>query len=567
MNLRRKYVFSAGLVLVILAFVLALLYYHHMRSILIREALDKSRVVLEEVEAIRGYVKEELRPVVSNLVGRDRFVIEAMSSTYVSLRIMERFGKKMQGIRFRRVSFNPLNPANMADSYEEEMFDWFEAHPQKRLWQGIVKKDGQEFFVSILPDYFEQSCLRCHGDPDQAPRELIERYGTEHGYRFRVGELGGLDSIWISVARPLALARRDSLIVFVVILAAVLAALFVLNFYFERLVLSRLTAITSLLLDDGNTEKQPGVSQTLPSGNGDELEQLRLSLKTLTRYVRVARKGADLAPDFVGRYTVGQPVAMGTLSWLYRGKNTDQDTEVMLKLPLATMIDNPIYAACFQAEVKMMLAFRHENMVTCLGQEGAGLVLKPVNGIDLDAWLQEKTNKWPRCLPVIGQICDLVASLHSFGIVHHDLRPPLFLLEDRQAQLFDLGYAHWRDLPDILADSGVGPVGDYRYMAPELLRGERGDPRSDIYSLGILVYLAITGTLPHAEKRMLPVKWLEIKREIPPLKDFMPDVSDDLENVLRQALAWKPEKRYQWVEDFWTDLSACVQNNLQQEDM
>ncbi len=561
MNLRRKYFFSAGLVLVILALVLALLYYRHMRSVLINEALDKSAVVLEEVEAIRGYVKDELRPVVSSLVGRDRFVIEAMSSTYVSLRIMERFGQKMDGIRFRRVSLNPLNPDNMADSYEEEMFDWFDEHPEKRLWQGIVNKDGQDFFVSILPDYFETGCLKCHGDPGQVPRELIKRYGTRHGYRFVAGELGGLDSIWISVARPLALARRDSLVVFVVILAAVLAALFVLHVFFDRLVLSRLTHISSLLLEDDEETGGPRKA-ALPSGTGrgDELERLRLSLKTLARYVRIARKGADLAPDFVGRYAVGRPMAMGTLSWLYKAVEAGGDSEVILKLPQAEIMDNPIYAACFRAEVKMMRAFKHENMVTCIGREGEGIVLDPVDGTDLAAWFQEQRGNWQPCLPVIGQICDLVASLHSFGIVHHDLRPALFFLEAKQkVRLFDLGYAHWRELPDLLASSGVGPIGDYRYMAPELLRGERGDPRSDIYSLGMLVYLAAAGTLPFAEEKTLPDAWLERKKELPPLRQLRPDISKNLENVLARALAWKPEKRYQWVEDFWHDLAACLE--------
>jgi serine/threonine protein kinase len=199
-------------------------------------------------------------------------------------------------------------------------------------------------------------------------------------------------------------------------------------------------------------------------------------------------------------------------------------------------------------------------MVTCIGREGEGIVLDPVDGTDLAAWFQEQRGNWQPCLPVIGQICDLVASLHSFGIVHHDLRPALFFLEAKQkVRLFDLGYAHWRELPDLLASSGVGPIGDYRYMAPELLRGERGDPRSDIYSLGMLVYLAAAGTLPFAEEKTLPDAWLERKKELPPLRQLRPDISKNLENVLARALAWKPEKRYQWVEDFWHDLAACLE--------
>jgi len=188
MNLRIKFLISSVIIITITAIVISTLYYLHLKKIMMAEALNKSEVVLREVESIRGYVKSVLRPKMYALHTKDSFIIEAMSTTYVSSNIMKRFEQKMPGYHYRRVSLNPHNPDNMADEFEEEMFEWFEDDRKRSFWQGIVKKDAASYFVSMVPDYFEKRCLHCHSDPAIAPKELIERYGADGGFRFEEGD-------------------------------------------------------------------------------------------------------------------------------------------------------------------------------------------------------------------------------------------------------------------------------------------------------------------------------------------------------------------------------------------
>ena len=559
MNLRHKFFFWSGLILVLFSLLLSLLYYRHMKSILIREALDKSEVVLQEVEAIREYVKEELRPKIQKLHRDDTFILEAMSTTYVSLSIMKRFGRRMHGYLFRRVSLNPLNPNNMADSFEEEMFDWFEEHPDKELWQGIIHKNGKSYFVSMEPDYFEPACLRCHGDYHDAPEELIKRYGTTGGFRFKEGDLGGIDSVMIPVSASLARIRLDSILVFLVIFGSAMLTLFFLNMMFSRLVMARLSRVSSSLLRENGSTEDAKIGKLSAGAGVDELDSLRLSLKTLTRYVTVARKGSGLQPDFIGPYVVGPPIAPGTLSWLYQGTDTRTDRAVTLKLGFDDVLVNPLYAACLRAEAKIMQSVRHDNLLIPLARENEIMIFEQVQGVDLQQWIRDQQEVTGHLLPVFGQLCDLLASLHWAGVVHHDLRPPVFLMtRDNRLKLFDMGHAFQRHIPDVILSSGLGPQGDLRYMAPELIQGKRGDPRSDIYSLGILLYLFATGRLPFAKQTVSLKTWLGLKKSVPAPSSANTGISPQLETVIMTAMAWNPEDRYQWVEDFWEDLQQAV---------
>jgi len=160
--------------------------------------------------------------------------------------------------------------------------------------------------------------------------------------------------------------------------------------------------------------------------------------------------------------------------------------------------------------------------------------------------------------PIFTQLCDLLATLHWAGVVHHDLRPAVFLMtQDNILKLFDMGHAFQRDIPDVILSSGLGPQGDLRYMAPELIQGKRGDPRSDIYSLGVLLYLFVTGKLPFEKQNVSLSTWLGIKKIVPAPGSVNGDISQELENVIVKAMAWDLEDRYQWVEDFQEDLQQA----------
>ena len=550
MNLRTKFLLWSALLLVGFGLLASTLYYLHLKSILVRDALDTSEVILLEVESIREYVRDVLRPTISRREPPDTFIIEAMSSTFVSLSIMRRFGTKMEGYSFRRAALNPLNPDNRADDFEEEMFSWFEEDPSRTLWRGIVVRNGQLSFVTIIPDYMEKSCLRCHGDASRAPAEVVRRYGTASGFRFKEGDLAGINSVSIPVAEAFARIRRNSIIVFVVIQAGAALLLFLFSVLFNNLVIRRLTHVNHALVAK-KTSRQP---------NQDELDILRQSVTSLSRYVRAARKGAGLQPNFIDSWSIGPPITGGTLSWIYQGRDLAVNRDISLKIGLSEVLANPLYETCLRTELRIFASFHHECMPEIIATREDMLVMEPLPQMDLAEWIESTRNHTLGRKTVLAMLCDLMATMHTAGIVHHDLRPEIFFVGDteKEIKIIDMGLASWREIPDVILSSGLGPQGDFASMAPEQLRGERSNPLSDIYALGVLLYRMVTRTMPFAARPSGPRGWLQAKKEVVPPSARGADITPELEQIILRAMAWEPAKRYQWIEDLWEDLKRAL---------
>ncbi len=513
------------------------------------EAMDKSEVLLQEVEAIRSYVKSELRPKMAELHGKDAFIIEAMSTTYISTAIMDRFSKSMPNYIYRRASFNPLNPENAADLFEEEMLDWFEADSTRTFWQGVVKKDGESFFISMVPDYFGSPCLRCHGKAEDAPPSLIERYGATNGFRFQAGDLAGINSVAIPVSASIRAAWQGSLVLFLITIPASLLLLWLLNLLFQRLVIERLGAMLSIM-----QEKKKETDTEQP---GDELDALHASLGSLQQYVHSARKGSSLQPNFINGYVAGTPITAGAMSWLYNGYTTKAENreEVAIKIGFDEALQNPLYRACFETELNLFETLSHPCLPKFRERIGDVVILDAVNGEALSSLFEKGPLKDQHRQSIFLQLCDLTAHMHATGIVHHDLRPQIIHFDENQKlTLLDMGLASSDQQPDPIAAAGLGPQGDLLYMAPEQIQGKRSDPRSDIYTIGVLLYLASTGKLPFSSKQRSLQNWVQHKAKFVAENNDQDDLPPELIDIILKALASSPGKRYQWVEDLREDL-------------
>ncbi len=520
-NLRKKFLLLSSIIMVVFALVLSGVYYGYMKKIVVQDALEKSRLILQEVEAIRSYVIEELRPKMYELHGDESFILEAMSTTYVSMRIMRLFQEKMEGYTYRRVSQNPRNPDNATNQWEDEMFDWFEADRDRSFWQGQVNSEKGSSFISMIPDYMAKECLSCHGDPKDAPRSMVEKYGDFGGFRFAEGDLAGLDSVSIPITKPLARLARLTGVIFVVTLGGSLVLLFVINFLFDRLVVTRLAGVIDSLQDNPHTFSRPGQEQqSEQSGQSpqdptaDELDSLQASFRSLSRYVRTARRGDNLQPNFIGPYAIVKPITTGAMSWLYQGIHSENRTEVLLKIPFNNLYANPLYRACLQTELKIMQNCSHKNLPKVKERINDILVLHSLPGAKFMESKEPYKKNEKAAISIFMQIFDLVAYLHTNEIVHHDLRPGNFFISPEASPvLIDLGLANWQKLPDTIFASGIGPQGDFRYMAPEQINGLRGDPRSDLYSLGVMLFFAYTGEFPHNRSAAFASDMAQRKRQ------------------------------------------------------
>jgi len=558
-NLKRRFFLWSAIILLGGGLLLSAISFWNTRRLLMFDAMTKSEVILREVEAIRFYVKEELRPKMYELHGKDTFIIEAMSTTYISTNIMARFAETMPNYIYRRASLNPHNPKNMADPFEEEMFDWFEEDSARLFWQGIVKKNGDSFFVSMVPDYFAPACIRCHGNAEKAPRELTDRYGTDGGFRFKAGDLAGINSVAIPVSDSLREAWQGSLVLFAITLSGSLVLLWLLTLLFQRLVIERLGAMLSLVAEK---KKESNVT-----GPGDELDVLQASLGSLRSYVRSARKGSSLQPNFIGDYVVTKPIAAGAMSWLYNGYSVKSDEKVSLKIGFDEVLQNPLYRSCFETELHLFETISHPCLPLLRERVEDVLILSEIRGRSLFTLFNKGVLDDKQFPPIFFQLCDLTATLHAAGIVHHDLRPQILMLDEKQqVSLIDMGLAASDQEPDPIVAAGLGPQGDLLYMAPEQIQGKRGDPRSDIYGLGILLYLATTGKLPFSEKRKSSAqRWMQHKEQMENPRTYRPDLSISLEQVILKALSYDINKRYQWVEDLRDDLDKIKENKIAED--
>ncbi len=570
-NLRQKFLLLSTVILVSFALALSGIYYGYMKKIVVQDALEKSRLILEEVEAIRSYVIEELRPKMYELSGHESFILEAMSTTYISLRIMRLFQGKMDGYTYRRVSQNPRNPENATNQWEDKMFDWFEADRNRSFWQGQVDNEKGSSFISIIPDYIDKECLICHGDPKDAPASMISRYGDFGGFRFSEGDLAGLDSVAIPIAKPLSRLARLTGVIFILTLGGSLVLLFVINVLFDKLVVSRLAWVVDSLQENqtmfspgwqdgqqGKERQQSYDEQKAPQTTADELDSLQASFRHLNRYVRTARRGDNLQPNFIGPYAVAKPVTTGAMSWLYHGIHSETKAEVLLKIPFNNLYVNPLYRACLQTELKIMQDCDHRNLIEVQERIDDIMVLSSLQ----DAKRMSSKNSYGEVslLTIFTQIFDLIAYLHTKDIVHHDLRPDNFFVTDEQTPiLVDLGLASWSKLPDTIFDSGMGPQGDFRYMAPEQINGRRGDPRSDLYSLGVMLFLIHTGEFPHTGQPDSRQAWLTAKGKIENMVAQHKKLPVELGHILKKTLAYETTTRYQWVEDMREDFMAYYQ--------
>jgi signal transduction histidine kinase len=282
LGLQTKFLIGTSLILLICCLVGALLIYFYERQQLEEQAYAKSELVMSAVEASRNYVKEELRPVMYELLGDEHFVREAMSTSYVGRAVMDRLSPALPDLEYRRTSINARNPVYEANETELAMIEYFRKNPGVTDWQGIVKIDGYPVFSRFKPVVFEQECLRCHGDPAHAPRELVQLYGDKGGFRRSAGELAGIVSVGISVDNALAQVQKKAISGFLAVFATLLFIFASLSILFNRIVVSNLRR---LLLSF-----QEATGHIQPSPARDELGLLGISFNTMLEELNASKE-------------------------------------------------------------------------------------------------------------------------------------------------------------------------------------------------------------------------------------------------------------------------------------
>jgi two-component system cell cycle sensor histidine kinase/response regulator CckA len=203
----------------------------------------QAKLALEFDLAIRSYIDEEVRPVAYRVFPEDRFIPSVMSTSFAARSIFEKVQAKFPGIIIKFSSANPRNPVNLAGKEEMRIIDFFNRNPQAERWTGDISINGKQYYAHFSPRRLKSECMRCHGDPADAPAEMVSRYGDKAGFYQKEGSVA-LDTVAIPLEEINTSFTTESLYQIALWTISVAALFGLILFFFQRLVSSRLATIS-----------------------------------------------------------------------------------------------------------------------------------------------------------------------------------------------------------------------------------------------------------------------------------------------------------------------------------
>lgn len=258
--------------------------------------------------------------------------------------------------------------------------------------------------------------------------------------------------------------------------------------------------------------------------------------------------------SMLGNYLIISQVGEGGMGVVYKAMDTALDRTVALKILPPHLLQNPDFMHRFRTEACAQARLHHPNIVTLYSMleipAGFVLVLEYVEGQTLQQRIHGEGPLAPdKALWVFEQALQGVAYAHHMGIVHRDLKPDnIFLTHKGEVKIMDFGVAKIIDNKEPTRSRSM--VGTLLYISPEQINGRDADVRSDIYTLGISLFEAVTGRLPFERRTDYGLMHAHILEEPPRPRQLKRDLPKELERVILTAIEKEPDKRYQSASDF-----------------
>ncbi len=249
----------------------------------------------------------------------------------------------------------------------------------------------------------------------------------------------------------------------------------------------------------------------------------------------------------LGPYRVERLLGHGGMGSVYQGVHKQSGQRAAIKVLAENLCADPRFRERFRCEIETLQRLHHENIVQLhgYGEEGNRLffVMELVDGPSLDVPLRSGQRfAWPRVVEMAIQVCAALKHAHDHGVIHRDLKPAnLLQASDGTIKLTDFGIARLFGVRGLTLDGNM--VGTPDYMAPEQTEGQRATPRSDLYSLGCVMYALLCGKPPFSAKSMTAVLLRVRTAEAVPLRHLVPEIPAPLEQIVGQLLYKEPSRR------------------------
>ncbi len=275
-----------------------------------------------------------------------------------------------------------------------------------------------------------------------------------------------------------------------------------------------------------------------------------------------------------GKYEITSVVGRGGMSVVYRARNVYTQQIVAVKMLKQELVEDAELTARFSREASAGIKMVHVNIIGMheVGTARSGqpyIVMDFLEGETLLKVLKKEGRVGvKRCVKILTQVCEAVAHMHNQKIIHRDIKPGNIMLVETAndtdvVKMFDLGFAKIRAEPgtnrgDLTQFGDV--LGTPLYMSPEQTQGHPLDSRSDIYSIGCVMYEMLCGSAPLVGSSVLETMQMQVKEKPKALDETRPDlyIPEQLSNIAFQAMEKDPDARYQSVSDLKRDLESVA---------
>ena len=283
------------------------------------------------------------------------------------------------------------------------------------------------------------------------------------------------------------------------------------------------------------------------------------------------RTGAMMG-ELIGHYRIESLIGIGGMGEVYLARDLQLGRKAALKLLPERLTADETQLSRFKSEARSASALNHPNILTVyeIGSDGKRqfIATEFIEGVTLRTWLADGRMNLRAALEIAVQVASALTAAHETGVVHRDVKPENIMLRpDGYAKVLDFGIAK-------LAEEGSAPedhelattallqtrpgliLGTVRYMSPEQARGQKVDARSDIWSLGVVLYEMVAGIPPFLGETPSDCIASILTKEPPPFSGVLPNVLLKLEAILQKALRKDRDERYQTTKKMLADLRS-----------
>jgi serine/threonine-protein kinase len=265
-----------------------------------------------------------------------------------------------------------------------------------------------------------------------------------------------------------------------------------------------------------------------------------------------------------GRYEIHEIIGVGGMAVVYKAYDSIDDRIVAVKVLKEEYLKNDEFRRRFKNESKAVAVLSHPNIVkvfdVSFGDKIQYIVMEYIDGITLKEYIEQQSMlTWKEAVHFSVQILRALQHAHERGIVHRDIKPQnIMMLEDGTIKVTDFGIARFaQSETKTMTDKAIGSV---HYISPEQARGGHTDEKSDIYSVGVMMYEMLTGKLPFEAENAVSVAIMQMQEDPKLLRNVNPEIPEGLEDITLHAMQKDPAQRYKSAAAMLEDIERFKRN-------